>query len=858
MKILRRIVFLFKPNWIWRMAYRESHGQRRRLLLFILAISVGVGAIVAIQSFSHNVTEAMDTQSRKLLGADLVITSRSPFSDELNQFMATIPGEHSREVRFSTMAFFSKNQGSRLVQVRAMEGDFPYYGKIETVPENSIDGIKTGDPHAIVEDSLLLQFDMNTGDVIKIGDVAFTIAGRLKKLPGEGLIVSQLAPRVIIPMNYLDKTRLVRFGSRVFYRNSFKYIFAFDDRPLMDRLKKLTDKYGISVQTMESRKESLGKTLGNLFYYLNLVGLATLLLGGIGIGSSMHVYMNRKLNTVAILRCLGAKGSQTMVLYFLQALTMGLAGGVIGVGLGVGLQNILPIVLHSVLPVDVPLTLSWKSICLGIFIGVLVTVVFSLSPLIAVWHVSPAETLRFHYESYDKRRISRIIAISIIIVLIVIYSVVTAQNWKYGFGFAFAILLSFMVMILLAKTVTVILKRSISSRLPFVLRQGLSNLHRPQNQTQVLVLCLGIGAFLILTLILSKHQLISQVKRSGNDKNPNMVLFDIQPDQLQQITSMLSRLKLPIIQQVPIVSMRLSSINGVPIEQIRKNNRDRSENGKIPRWSLNREYRSTYRDHFVDSEELIAGDFIRQSSMEELSVPISIEQGIAKDLQVELGDEIVFDVQGLPMQTTISSIRKVDWYKIQPNFFVVFPKGVLEEAPQTYVVVTHVKDSNHSALLQRESIMDFPNVSTIDLTLVLDTMTDILDNISFAIEFMAIGSIVTGFIILVSAVQINQFQRLKENVLLKILGASRRQILGIMITEYFTLGFLAVNTGILLALCGSMALSRFVFEAEFSIDWSSIVVANIAIVGPTIAIGILNSTSLYKRQPLEVLRHEIL
>ena len=842
------------------MAYRESRGQQHRMLVFISAVSVGVALIVAVQSFSRNVAEAIDNQSRKLLGADLVISSRSPFPKELdrltNQFLLW---EFSREVRFSTMGFFPESQHSRLVQVRAMEGNFPYYGQIETIPENGMEQIKNGAAQAIVEDSLLLQFGADVGDAIKIGDVTFEIGGRLKKLPGEGLIISQLAPRVIIPFNYLPETRLIQFGSRVFYRNSYKYINDYDHQSLLAQLKVLSDRFGISVETVESRKESMGNTLENLFRYMGLVGLAALLLGGIGIGSSMHVYINRKMNTIATLRCLGAKQSEVVALYLVQALALGLTGGVFGAMLGVIIQRLFPTVLKGVIPIDIALSLSWTSIGLGIIMGGITALIFSLSPLVAVRNVSPAITFRIDYQAHDRRNRLRFVTLPIIVTFISIYCIATADSWQYGVIVAVALFLSIGVMGLLAKAVIEILKLGIPRRLPYVLRQGLSNLYRPQNQTLVLVLCLGLGTFIIMTLNQSKYQLISQIKRSADDQNnPNMVLFDIQIDQQDHVRSMLSRLGLPLIQEVPIVSMRISSIKGIPVEKLRRNNPDQSAKDHIPRWTLNREYRSTYRDHLVSSEKILEGEFIGHADVDSSPVPISIDQGIAKDLRVTVGDQIVFDVQGVSLQTVIGSIRKVDWYKIQPNFFVVFPDGVLDDAPQMIVAVTRVDNSEQSAILQREMITQFPNVSSIDLTLVLDTMTEILNNITYAIEFMALFSLATGLIVLSSSIQINYLQRLKENVLLKILGASRWQILGVMITEYFTIGFLAANVGILLALCGSMALSQLVFDTQFSVNWASVAAANLTVIGLTMVVGMVNSGTLYRRPPLDVLRQEVL
>ena len=844
-------------KWIWKMAIRESRGSSRSIALFILALSLSICVIVATDSFSRDVHRAIDRHAQKLLGADLIVKSRRPFPPELNQLIHEIPGEKSRQIRFSTMAYFPAGKHSRLAQVRAVEKNFPLYGGVESVPQNALELLDGESPKAIVEDSLLLQFGSKVGDPIRIGEVTFKIAGSLLKIPGETLIVSQLAPRILIPMKYLDATGLLQFGSRAFYQVNFRYFSDFDDSKLLLTLQDFADRIGISFDTINSRKESLGKRLENLFHFLHLVGLTALILGGMGIGSIMQVYVNRKIDTVATLRCLGAKGNHTVFVYLIQVLILGVTGGILGGAFGIGLQKALPWMIQGFLPFDYVVLISWPSIVFGIFISVIASVVFAITPLLFIRSIPPNAALHINYQPSAQRFYSRLMVVLIGMVLTLLYSTSVAHSWKYGFAFSGATIISIAILALLAKLTMASLKFLTPSQLPFSFRQGLSNLYRPQNQTMILIICIGIGTFLVTVLYLSKYQLTNQIKRSGEHNNPNMVLFDIQTDQLAEIKSMLKQHALPLIQSVSIVPMRIASIKGKTIEELANENRHLAKDNQIPNWTLIRDYRSTFRDQLVSSEKLAQGEFIQTaSSGNALSIPVSIERGIAKDLKVKLGDRITFDLQGVPITTHVASIRKVDWYKIQPNFFFVFPVGVLEEAPQTHVVVTRVSGSAESAFLQRETVERFHNVSSVDLTLVLDTVNEILNTASFAIEFMAFISILTGLIVFSSSVQMSYLQRLKETVLLKILGASRKKIIAILATEYFALGFLAVNSGLFLAMCGSLALSHFVFETRFSIPWPTALLANCIIIGLIMTIGALNSISMYRRQPLEVLRQE--
>jgi len=312
-------------------------------------------------------------------------------------------------------------------------------------------------------------------------------------------------------------------------------------------------------------------------------------------------------------------------------------------------------------------------------------------------------------------------------------------------------------------------------------------------------------------------------------------------------------LGLPLLDETPIVTMRLSSVKGRSVDSILAN-----QTGRGRGWVFRREYRSTFNDHLRDGERITAGNWVSQVAADTTNaVPVSVEQEIAKDLEVGLGDELVFDVQGIPVVTRVASLREVEWRRIQPNFFVVFPRGVLESAPAMHVLVTRVGSSQDSARMQREVVKAFPNVSVIDLTLVLQTVDAIVGKISFVIRFMAMFTVLTGLLVLVSALAAGRFQRIQESVLCRTLGASRAQILKILLAEYFALGFLAALTGILLAVIADWVLMRFVFHVPFALAWESVLVPLVLVPGITVTVGFLMSLGILNRSPLSILRTEV-
>ena len=328
-----------------------------------------------------------------------------------------------------------------------------------------------------------------------------------------------------------------------------------------------------------------------------------------------------------------------------------------------------------------------------------------------------------------------------------------------------------------------------------------------------------------------------------------MVLFDIQSQQKEAVAGLAKQNGLPIIAQVPIVNMRLDEWNGKNINSIN------SKDSSLSRGVLTREYRVTYRDTITASEKITAGKWSGDITKDG-TIYISLEQGWAKRQKIELGDTLVFNVQGSLITTIVGSYREVDWNRIQTNFIIVFPKGVLEDAPQFYVLLTRVGSDEASAKFQQAMVKQFANVSIIDLGLVLKTLDEILQKIAFVIRFMAGFSIITGLVVLVASVLISKYQRIQESVLLRTLGAGRKQILAITALEYFFLGALASFTGIILSLAGTWALAKYTFKTEFYVEPIPLLIVFGAICLLTVVIGLINIRGVLNKPPLEILRRE--
>jgi putative ABC transport system permease protein len=837
--------------WIVRMAWRDSRRNRHRLVLFITSVILGIAALVATFSFGNNMKIDIDRQAQTLVGADLVVeTSRKPAASQ-EAFLDSLGTERSSEKAFASMIYFVKGQGSRLVQVRALEGNYPYYGSLETSPADA--GISfRKDRKALVDKTLMLQFGATVGDSIRIGQLSFLIAGSIDKAPGRTEVSTTIAPPVYIPLKYVPATGLEQKGSRIAYYFYYKYPPTFDVEKKVDSVRQEMQKEGFEFETVETRKKETGRAFDDFLQFLGLISFIALLLGCLGVGSSIHIYIREKAASIATLRCLGATSSQAFLIYLVQVICIGLIGALLGAALGVLLQQLLPKIFRDFLPITPTLTLSWSAIGQGLALGVFISVLFGLQPLISIRNISPFFSLRRNLEqSNTPRDPLQWFVYSLIFAFVAIFSHWVMHRWSKAILFTGSVVVAFFLLGALGITVMWVTKKLISPSWTYLWRQGFANLYRPHNQTIILVITIGLGTSFISTMYFVQRLLVARVSSSAFHEQPNMVLFDIQSGQKDSVATLIRQNGLSVLQEVPIVAMRLQEINGKTIDDVVEGNRD-----SIPPRAFENELRVTYRDSLTGSEKIIAGKFSGVVPSADQVVPVSLEERYARRIHVWLGDSIVFNVQGRLVPAVVGSIRSVEWRRIQTNFRVIFPRGILEEAPQFYIVTTRVPSREISARLQQALVREFPTISVIDLGLVLSVLNDILDKIAFVIRFMAAFSILTGLIVLIGSVMISKYQRIQESSLLRTLGASRRQILIIFTLEYFFLGLVAAIAGIILSMGASWALAKYSFDTGFSPQWLFVIVLIASITLLTVAIGLFNSRDVLNKAPLEILRSE--
>lgn len=848
-KLKRKTRNILQDSWVWKMAWRDARHNFSRLFLFVASLITGIAAVVSLDSLNNSLQQDIDRNAKELLGADMVINGNRKFEPELEVLFDSLKHPQANEADMASMVLFKQSGQSRLIRLVALEGDFPFYGSVETLPANAY-SLMREQGYALLDETLASQYEVSSGDTIKVGNSFFEVAGVVTKIPGGGGILSTFTPSVYIAMSQLDSTGLVQFGSRVNYRKYLKTESDVATEALEKTIRPEVRKRGHGYDTVQERKEELGEAFQSVYRFFSLLAFLALILGCIGVASSVHIYAREKRDEVAVLRCVGSSGWQAFNIYFIQIFLLGIVGSVVGAALGLGIQQLIPVVFKDMLPVEVSFTVSWVSFTMGVVIGTVVSVLFSMLPLMAVRFVPPLTVLRADFEPariFSKARA----AVAVLIVLFpMFFAAVQTRSLLIGLAFFGGLAVALGLLTLVAMLLLFLVRKYFPVNSTFIWRHALSNLFRPNNQTRMLMVAIGLGAFIITTLNVVEKSLLSQVEFSGQENQSNTILFDIQPSQKVGVVKLMEENKLPVNQVVPIVTCRLSELKGRSVEEVQKDTTDR-----VPNWALTREYRVTYRDSLHLSEELISGELQKKTSGPD-SVWVTISEGLHEELDVKEGDSLVFDVQGIPVKVRISGIRKVEWPKDPPNFIFVFPTGVLEQAPQVYVTATRVDDQQIANKFQRELIMSYPNVSLIDLRLILSTVNDLFNKLGSVIRFLALFSIITGLVVLSGAVINSKFVRMKENVLLRTIGARTRQITRITLIEYAYLGIFSALTGMILSIGGGYLLTTFFFKIQFAFDAIELVTITVGVVLLTMFIGWWNSREVIATPPLQVLRKE--
>ncbi len=844
-----------------RLALREGRAGVRRIGVFLLAVALGVGALVGLYSFQEDAARAARSEARAILGGDLRIQSQSPLPERVEVLLDSLEAEGaavSRAISLASMVSVPALGRARLLQVNAVDGRYPAAGEVVDSPSGIWEG-RGAAPGAFGEGAVLRQLGVEVGDTLRIGGAYFPVRGTVSGLPVDLGLQTVVGPPIFIALADLPETGLLGFGSLAQYRAFVLLPEGVEGDGVAERYRGELREAQVSIRSAREEAEELAQGFRNLSRFLGLVGLAALLLGGIGVAGAVHVYVREKLASVAVLRCLGARQGTAFRAYLLQAAGLGAGGAVLGAVLGVGIQHALPLLLGAFLPFTITPRLHPGALLVGVALGVWIAVVFALLPLLRTLDVPPLAALRTEVEGVGggvKGRLRR--GGVVILLLLTLLTLSALQLGAMGPALVLATSLALVVFALggLAWILIRVTRRLVPGRAPFPLRQGVSGLARPGNQTAAVTIALGFGSFLMGSLLVVEANLRAALTLEGVDDRPSLLLFDIQRDQRAGVEALLGEVGAGP-ELFPIVPSRIQAVNGVAVGELSAG----APEGRV--WSLRRLYRNTWREALGPLEELIAGEWWGGTDAPEVAAAvaegalrISVEEEVAEVLGVGVGDRIRWDVQGIPVESVVASLRRVEWGSFQPNFYVIFEPGGLDGAPATFVGVVVLDDEAALAHLQGGLLENFPNVSFLDISAVREVLGRMADRIALVLLLM--GGFVTGagFLVLLAALLTTRYRRRREGALLRTLGAGRGVIRGTLLAEYAGVGIVAGASGLLLGGVGGVLALRWGFDGATTFPWTSLLGVWGGVILLTIVVGWGVSGPILRATPMETLRGE--
>jgi putative ABC transport system permease protein len=849
-------------GFVVRMAWREMRASWVRLLFFFVCVAIGVAAIILLRSVVQQVRTTLTKEARSLVGADLVVQTTRGWTADVRERLSEEFGnavlDTTEVVETQTMAATPEGRGTgvvRMVELRGIESKFPFYGTLELEGGQRYSHDLVRGFGALAQPEFLVEMGLRVGDELLLAGKPFTLRGVVTRDRVQRAGGIAFGPRIYVDLADLRTTSLIGYGSRA----THEILARVNDRdiePLTERLRRAFRRDVVMVRSWRNLEDRLGRNLTIAENYLSLVGFAIVVLGGIGVWSVTRVLVQQKIRSVAILKCVGATSSQVLATYVLQVLWLASAGGLLGFILAVAGAAAIPAsMLKSFNITSVGITLS--AALQGIAVGILVSLLFALVPLLEVRRVKPLLLLRADTATTARRRDWRswlaAIATTAALALVAIWQAGSVRAGLYVSGG----LLVMAAALFLVSHLLVRVSRPLARSPKFALRHAILSLGRPGNQTRVILMAVGLGCFFVLGIRAVQANLIHELTVEVGRNSPDFVLIDIQPDQVAGVTGAITPFARETPRVMPLLRARVVGVDGRRVqlanaEAVRQQGR------------MTREYGLTFRDAIQTNERLLAGQFwtgplTTAKTADGFDTEVSIEQEVHDEAHVEVGDVMRFDVAGRPLSARVTSIRKVTWDESQNGgfIFVLRPGPAVERVPHAFVGFLEVQPGPDARVgFQRALVKGYPNVSAIDIREVVRSIREVVDNVTLGITVVGVVMLIGGALILMGAVAMTKFQRLYDAAIYRTLGASTRKLAAMVSVEYGVLGALAGILGAAGAGVLSWLLARYLFEIEWR-PAPVLLIAGVLLTAVVVSVvGLIASADVLVRKPLRTLRGE--
>ncbi len=850
-----------------RIAARELRNARGKFTFVILSVAIGVAALTGVRGFSSAFRQTLLVRARSILAGDL---GARMFQQPTTAQQAKLDAATGTAIRITpvtemvAMSTAFNSLDPLLVGLKAIDPtQYPYYGAVTLQPSMPLQQA-VGGANVAVGDDLLIRLKLKVGDRITIGDASFTIAAIVSSEPDRLSGAFAAGPRVLLTQQQLSSTHLLAPGSRASQRYLFKLPQPND--AAVAKLKAAVEDALPEAQVTDYRETNPAITLAldRSTSILSLVSLVALVLGAVGVAMAMRTHLLERLDSIAIMKSLGAQSSSILRIYALQTVFLGLLGGAVGVILGVGVQFVLPLLLGKLLGISPQLHIAGSAILAGLATGLVITILFTLPPLLDIRTVRPILILRRNVDepaqdgrAWFQRALAtlrasgaQIAAIAVILLGLAVIATTLSESKLVGRIFTVGL---FGVLLVLLATAALLLwaLRLFLARtrlaLPSVLRHGLANLYRPGNPSSALLAALGLGVMQIAIVLFLGQAFTKELKLSTNPTLPNVFLIDIASNEIDGVQRLLHAQ--PTVhgtpEFLPVIASRILSVDGVPAAKLKLKN--------FPQRML-QSITLTWADSLPAGTKVVSGRFWHPG---DTHAQVAIGEGHAKRLGVHLGSHIAFSAAGdpdNPVDAEVTAIIRSDGQHAYSRAEFIFPPAPLAQLPVVWYGAVH-SDPDRVGELQRALYTKYPTVTVINVAQAMESLRSVLLQVSLVVQFLAGFSIFAGLVILASAIAGTRYRRIREVVVLKTLGATRSRIAAIFSVEFATLGLVAGLVGLLFANISAIFFLR-KLELDYHFLTGENLLALLAVALLTVATGWLASFRVLGQKPLEVLRED--
>ena len=836
-----------------RFVYRQITSSPKQTLVFVACVALSLVTLVSIGGFGESINNALLRDARKLLSGDIAVESGFPFEEslleELDKLRAEGGVEVARTYEFITIVRTANGQDSLLTEIKAVEPGYPFYGEV---------GLQSGLPFSqmlksgeiLVAQSLLDRMGLQVGDRLRVGRQTMTIADVVTSEPDEPVDLFNIGPRIFLSASDLEGTGLIKLGSRVSYKALLKISDEIRVDAIAARLQAVSDSRQVQVDTYRTNQLTVQRYFEDFLNFLGLIGIFTLLLAGIGIQSSLSAFIREREGTIAILRTCGATSRFIMTQYFGVALILGVIGTILGLLMGVMMQWIFPLIFKPFLPPQIEFILSMRAIFEGVLLGFLVVSVFTFLPIYQLQEVKPRFIFRKEMSESATNWVF-FFSQAVIVLFLSLMSFRYLHNTQRTIYFTAGVVCLILITTFLTRVILYVLKRQKIASLD--IRQAMRGLFRPRNATTWIIVTLSASLSVLFTIYLIERNLDASFVEAYPADAPNVVLLDIQPNQRDGIQNMLGNKT----EFFSLVRARILQINGVEVPHTNdgEQNTNRGPDPDAP-IELDSMFPLTYRDNLSPSEQLFAGT--EMFSTKELGVAqVSISQRLLEAYPFSVGDRIIFDIQGVPLEAQVTSIRRIqrDEKAFSPTFNFVLREKDLVNAPQTIITTARLPDGEVHQF-QNRLVATYPNITVIDIGAAIASLAKLVKDITVVIRFFTIFSLAAGVLIIISSVLATRFARIQESVYYKVLGAKQRFVLRVFALENVIIGLASASLALLLSQLASWILVRQVFELPYTAYWGSSILLTLFTVGLVTTVGLLASISILRKKPITFLREQ--